>query len=112
MRGRMVPDHCAAEVPQGSDHSSPASFQSYLVDWVRIAVLAKAWLGPESNRRHVDFQSTALPTELPSLCKIFLAALANERAATKAEIVQRSTHNSKPARQLHGTPQHAQIMVA
>src|SRR5690349_9112402 len=24
------------------------------------------WLGPESNRRHVDFQSTALPTELPS----------------------------------------------
>jgi hypothetical protein len=28
------------------------------------------WLGPESNRRHVDFQSTALPTELPSLCKL------------------------------------------
>jgi hypothetical protein len=26
----------------------------------------KKWLGPESNRRHVDFQSTALPTELPS----------------------------------------------
>jgi integrase len=26
----------------------------------------KAWLGAESNRRHVDFQSTALPTELPS----------------------------------------------
>ena len=25
-----------------------------------------AWLGAESNRRHVDFQSTALPTELPS----------------------------------------------
>ena len=24
------------------------------------------WLGAESNRRHVDFQSTALPTELPS----------------------------------------------
>ena len=28
---------------------------------------AAAWLGAESNRRHVDFQSTALPTELPSL---------------------------------------------
>jgi hypothetical protein len=27
----------------------------------------EAWLGAESNRRHVDFQSTALPTELPSL---------------------------------------------
>ena len=26
----------------------------------------EAWLGAESNRRHVDFQSTALPTELPS----------------------------------------------
>ena len=25
------------------------------------------WLGPESNQRHMDFQSTALPTELPSL---------------------------------------------
>ena len=25
-------------------------------------------LGPESNQRHVDFQSTALPTELPRHC--------------------------------------------
>ena len=25
------------------------------------------WTGAESNRRHVDFQSTALPTELPVL---------------------------------------------
>src|SRR6476469_934076 len=24
------------------------------------------WLGTESNRRHADFQSAALPTELPS----------------------------------------------
>jgi hypothetical protein len=30
-------------------------------------VIRRIWLGPESNRRHVDFQSTALPTELPSL---------------------------------------------
>ncbi len=28
---------------------------------------SEVWLGAESNRRHVDFQSTALPTELPSL---------------------------------------------
>src|SRR5699024_3550803 len=27
----------------------------------------KWWLGTESNRRHKDFQSFALPTELPSL---------------------------------------------
>ncbi len=26
----------------------------------------KWWLGPESNRGHEDFQSSALPTELPS----------------------------------------------
>ena len=26
------------------------------------------WLGTESNRRHADFQSAALPTELPSRC--------------------------------------------
>jgi hypothetical protein len=26
----------------------------------------KWWLGPELNRRHKDFQSSALPTELPS----------------------------------------------
>ncbi len=26
----------------------------------------KRWLGTESNRRHEDFQSSALPTELPS----------------------------------------------
>ena len=28
--------------------------------------LREEWLGPESNRRHEDFQSSALPTELPS----------------------------------------------
>src|SRR6476660_9400581 len=27
------------------------------------------WLGTESNRRHADFQSAALPTELPSLTR-------------------------------------------
>jgi hypothetical protein len=27
---------------------------------------SKEWLGAESNRRHEDFQSSALPTELPS----------------------------------------------
>src|SRR5437764_1971695 len=31
-----------------------------------LPIKMRAWLGAESNRRHVDFQSTALPTELPS----------------------------------------------
>src|SRR5881392_353810 len=41
------------------------------------------WLGAESNRRHVDFQSTALPTELPSrhsrqtVCRVGLSLCNN-----------------------------------
>src|SRR6266487_992313 len=34
MRGKIVPVHCAAELPQGADHSSPASFQSYFIEWL------------------------------------------------------------------------------
>src|ERR1051325_7152133 len=30
------------------------------------SLFRKWWLGPELNRRHADFQSAALPTELPS----------------------------------------------
>ena len=33
---------------------------------IRVAKISAVWLGPESNQRHMDFQSTALPTELPS----------------------------------------------
>jgi hypothetical protein len=33
------------------------SFKSLIIKW---------WLGAELNRRHKDFQSSALPTELPS----------------------------------------------
>ncbi len=33
---------------------------------INIRVLRLEWLGTESNRRHTDFQSVALPTELPS----------------------------------------------
>ena len=41
-----------------------------LVKWISQTIsihVHQIWLGAESNRRHVDFQSTALPTELPSL---------------------------------------------
>jgi hypothetical protein len=41
-----------------------------LVKWISKTMsmhVHQIWLGAESNRRHVDFQSTALPTELPSL---------------------------------------------
>ena len=35
----------------------------------RVSGEKRRWLGPESNRRHEDFQSSALPTELPSLSR-------------------------------------------
>ncbi len=39
------------------------------------------WCGPVSNRRHKDFQSFALPTELPHLSRFFcfLSEVAKER---------------------------------
>ena len=49
--------------------SSPATLgesQKSLVFPRTLPMETGLWLGPESNRRHVDFQSTALPTELPS----------------------------------------------
>src|SRR5439155_12172163 len=33
---------------------------------IRARARRKKWLGAESKRRHEDFQSSALPTELPS----------------------------------------------
>jgi hypothetical protein len=33
----------------------------------RLKALSGLWCGPGSNRRHKDFQSFALPTELPHL---------------------------------------------
>jgi hypothetical protein len=36
------------------------------LDFCSERKVLKWWLGTESNRRHGDFQSPALPTELPS----------------------------------------------
>src|SRR5216117_405396 len=49
--------------------SSPATLSESKKSLVFPRILplkTGVWLGAESNRRHVDFQSTALPTELPS----------------------------------------------
>ena len=46
--------------------SNPNRNQKRLVFPRILPMKTEVWLGPESNRRHVDFQSTALPTELPS----------------------------------------------
>jgi hypothetical protein len=56
--------------------SSPATLgesQKSLVSARILPMKMGLWLGAESNRRHVDFQSTALPTELPSLLPMKIA---------------------------------------
>ena len=44
--------------PEGADLQSAAFSHFATPPW---------WLGTESNRRHLELQSSALPTELPSL---------------------------------------------
>ena len=48
------------------------------------------WLGAESNRRHEDFQSSALPTELPSRLLISVSRHIARRVLIKAENAQPS----------------------
>ena len=45
---------------------------------------AARWRGPESNRRHHDFQSCALPTELPRPRRVRLALVAAPVVACRA----------------------------
>ena len=57
--------------PNPSDPIRSQSIPGKLDKWCnphKYRVLER-WLGPESNRGHEDFQSSALPTELPSLEK-------------------------------------------
>jgi hypothetical protein len=51
----------------------------------------RIWLGAESNRRHEDFQSSALPTELPSRIALPLSRCIERRVLIKAENAQPST---------------------
>ncbi len=52
--------------PRTKQQKSPAIAGSFR--W--LLQIAK-WSGPGSNRRHMDFQSIALPTELPDLRTLF-----------------------------------------
>ena len=49
----------------------------------------EVWLGAESNRRHEDFQSSALPTELPSRIALPLSRCIERPVLIKAENPQR-----------------------
>jgi hypothetical protein len=68
--------HDAEACPNLHFLSSPATLgesQKSLVFPRILPMKMGLWLGAESNRRHVDFQSTALPTELPSLLPMTIA---------------------------------------
>jgi hypothetical protein len=47
------------------------------------------WLGTESNRRHADFQSAALPTELPSRPTVWTGQLTQSRSSNQPGSDQR-----------------------
>src|SRR6266436_5913073 len=69
--------HDAEARPNFHFLSSPATLgesQKNLVFPRILPMKTGLWLGAESNRRHVDFQSTALPTELPSRDRRHLAS--------------------------------------
>src|SRR5699024_6140630 len=51
--------------PEGADLQS-AAFSHFATPPYKHEMILEWWLGTESNRRHKDFQSFALPTELPS----------------------------------------------
>jgi hypothetical protein len=53
--------------------------------------ILEVWLGAESNRRHEDFQSSALPTELPSRIALPLSRCIERRVLIKAENARPST---------------------
>src|SRR6218665_1220309 len=53
-----VPNQPASDAPESKKPLNPLGIKG----------LAFWWPGAESNHRHADFQSAALPTELPGLC--------------------------------------------
>ena len=81
------------------------------------------WLGAELNRRHVDFQSTALPTELPSrgerehtrsleaasLCKITLREQARDCGFRISETGLRKEQDEPNERAKRGFTQRLRI---
>ncbi len=66
-RGRS-PRHLPSEAPAWQGRSERRVLCTRASeDAARRCAAAGRWRGPESNRRHHDFQSCALPTELPRL---------------------------------------------
>src|SRR5213593_3339964 len=100
---RTFPENCmtlhdAEARPNLHFLSSPATLgesQKSLVFPHILPMKTGLWLGAESNRRHVDFQSTALPTELPSRRGCRSCVRIPARLVTKAENAGRSTRMAR-----------------
>src|SRR5438477_3251025 len=67
-----------------------AELLNFPIQWRVLPLKIREWLGAESNRRHEDFQSSALPTELPSRIAMALPQHNERRVLIKAENAQRS----------------------
>src|SRR5439155_24598712 len=75
LRVREVPELAAAALFQAGQHElrahcpiadETAFEQGFAKRFLHRSAFEAWWLGAELNRRHKDFQSSALPTELPS----------------------------------------------
>src|SRR6266513_249462 len=69
----------------------------------RVVSIEKWWRGTESNCRHYDFQSYALPTELPRHAGKVRAARAGNRCRRETAIITRRF----PARKARRAGRHA-----
>ncbi len=81
-------------VPARESNLGPTDYELVMLaqrfEWLHIAsinsrerstiseVIDFWWPGTESNCRHADFQSAALPTELPGLCLQLMLAIPGE----------------------------------
>src|SRR5437764_14937234 len=72
----------------------------FLLRYCTSPLVIKRWLGAESNRRHVDFQSTALPTELPSR----FTTIDRHRLPAKAGRSLCKIHAAEQQRSKHSVP--------
>ena len=111
------------------DHSSPLGcrssprfrpfFASVFPILHKNSISPEKWLGAESNRRHVDFQSTALPTELPSRSNQVSShsgSLLKQKTSTtqpgRPPAMKRSVSKLELLRHLHRSSQQTQIMAS